>query len=112
MPKQPMKKPMVKKTVAKRTVAKPKASPSSRTSVGQRQAQDKRSVSNLERWTSESSPITGAPMLDAKGWNQDVNTLAKMAKKYKLANTDKQAYDIAFKSLKGWESQVEKKKKK
>jgi len=109
MPKQPMKKPMAKKTVAKKTVAKTKASS---LSPAQRRAKDNKSVSNLERWESESSPITGAPMLDAKGWNEDVNTLAKMAVKYKLASTKKQAYDVAFKSLKGWESQVEKKKKK
>jgi hypothetical protein len=106
MPKQP-----IKKAAAKKASAKPKASSSARQSVGKAQRKDKKSVDNLESFRAESSPITGAPMLDADGWNKDVNALAQMAKKYKLAKTDKQAYDVAFKSLKGWESQVEKKKK-
>lgn len=103
-------KPM-KKPIAKKTTVKPKMSGSSRTSVGQRQAKDKRGSSNIESFYSDSSFITGAPMLDAKGWEKDVNTIAKMAKKYKLANTDAQARAVALKSLKGWESQVQKKKK-
>ena len=103
-------KPM-KKPVAKKTTVKPKASPVMRTSVGQRQAKDKKGSENVSSFYSDSSWITGAPMLDQKGWAKDVNTVAQMAKKYKLANTDKQARDVALKALKGWETQVEKKVK-
>lgn len=136
MAKKTTSRPTAKKTVTKRTVVRPgekrpqasagksnpKAAPSGkgslpksnpvRTSVGREQLKGRKKTESIQNFREDVSFITGAPMLDAKGWKKDVNTIAKAAKKYKLANTDKEANAVALWALKGWEPQVEKKKKK
>ena len=116
-----MKKPVAKKSVSRakkssssKPVNQPKRGLSStaKLSPAQRRAMDKKGESNVRKFRDRTDPITNAPMLDAAGWNKDVNQLARYATAYKQAKTEKQAYDIAFKALKGWESQVEKKRKK